>query len=75
MYLKQKKYRESPENFYADFKQKVAGIKCHENSKIQMSGEFKITNCWKERKIGLKMQLVEQVLQSVVTRTLENTVN
>ena len=37
-----RKCRESRENFFATFEQEFAGIKCHENSTIYMSWEFKV---------------------------------
>ena len=46
--------------FFVTFKQKVAGIKCHENSKIDMSPEFKVANSRKEGNIRLKTHLNEQ---------------
>ena len=45
----QRKYRESRENVFATFKEKVTGIKFHENLRIKMSREFKVANCWKNK--------------------------
>ena len=46
--------------FFATFKQKVAGIKCHENSKINMSRKFKVMNWWNGKKTRFKIHLFEQ---------------
>ena len=35
-------------------------FKFHENSKIKISREFKVANCWKGRKLLLEMYLTEQ---------------
>ena len=50
----------SRENFSRTFKEKVAAITCHKNSKIKMLRESEAANCWKGRKIHLKMHLIEQ---------------
>ena len=49
-----------PRKHFSDFYEKIAGIKCHKNSKIKMSRKFKIANYWKGRKTHLKMHLTEQ---------------
>ena len=41
-------------------RQKVAGIRNGENSKIIMSQEFKVANCCRGRKFYLKSHLIEQ---------------
>ena len=42
--------RKSRENVFDNYKQKFAGIKCHENSKIKFPREFKVANhCLQER--------------------------
>ena len=56
----QRKCRESRDNVFATFKEKVTGNKFRENSRIKMSREFKVANCWKGRKICRKMYLIEQ---------------
>ena len=57
----QRKCRESRDNvFVFSFKEKVTGNKFRENSRIKMSREFKVANCWKGRKICRKMYLIEQ---------------
>ena len=43
--------RESREDLFASFKQKVVGSKCQENLKSKISREFKVASCWKGRKI------------------------
>ena len=42
-----KKCHKNREIFFATFKEKVAGIKCQENSKIKTLRKFKVANCWK----------------------------
>ena len=49
-YLAGSKCRYNRKIFFATFKQKVTVIKCQENSKIKMSREFKVTNCWNGKK-------------------------
>ena len=56
----QRKCRESRENVFPTFKEKVTGIKFHKNSRIKMSREFKVANSWKGRKICREMYLIEQ---------------
>lgn len=36
--------------FFYDFKRNVAGIKCHENSKIKMLPEFKVGTAERKEK-------------------------
>ena len=48
--------------FFATFKQKVTVIKCQENSKIKMSREFKVTNCWNGKKPVLKWNYLNKNL-------------
>ena len=50
-----RKCRKSHEIFFEAFEEKVAGIKCQENSKIKMSREFKIPNWWEEGKSNWKI--------------------
>ena len=52
--------RKSRENVFDNYKQKFAGIKCHENSKIKFPREFKVANHCKRGKICLKIYLIEQ---------------
>lgn len=40
---------------FATCKQKVKGIKFHENSNAKMSREFKAVRCWKGRKCDLNI--------------------
>ena len=47
--------QKSPKSF-ATFRENAAGIKFHENLRIKISLEFKVANCWKGRKICLKLQ-------------------
>ena len=56
----QRKCRESRDNVFVTFKEKVTRNKLRENSRIKMSREFIVANCWKGRKICRKMYLIEQ---------------
>ena len=42
--------RESRITFLVNFKQKVAGMKSYENSKIKLSREFKVSNAERVKK-------------------------
>ena len=64
----QRKCHENRENVFASFKGKVTGIKFHESSRIKMSREFKVENCWKGRKICRKMYLTEQKSCNLLTQ-------
>ena len=52
-----RKCRESRENFFSGFLRKKRG-KCCENSKIKMSREFKVANCWNWEKSDLNLALL-----------------
>ena len=59
-HFQMKKMSRKSWKFFATFKEKAIPIKFHENSRIKMSRDFKVANCWERRKIRLKMYLIQQ---------------
>ena len=61
--------------FSAMFKQKVAWIESHENSKIEILQEFEIAKCFKGEEIFLNNALNWTKILQFLTTTSKNTQN